>query len=297
MSQEVLAKHAGLSRQLLSAIEQRKANPTLSVLTRIAGALKTDVGEIVGSAHREKSRKKTVPYSRAGRKPSYLTWLANPPPGSKAAKARDFGIDLTLIAGSMQLTPGERLAKSSGAARSASWIRSGVSALPALTPTDWRGLVQLLLSAGVSIVVVGGVAMTAQGSAFVTYDLDVAYDRSHENIRRLVQALRPLAPQSRGVKDVVPFRFDERSIRNGCNFTFSTPLGDIDILGHVDGVGDYDHVLKHSKMQTADGLTFPVLSLQGLIRAKRAAGRVKDKLALPELEALAELETRTERDI
>ena len=35
--------------------------------------------------------------------------LLNPPPGSAAARARDFGIDLTLLIGQLRLTPEERL--------------------------------------------------------------------------------------------------------------------------------------------------------------------------------------------
>jgi hypothetical protein len=35
--------------------------------------------------------------------------LLNPPPGSAAARARDFGIDLTLLIERLRLTPEERL--------------------------------------------------------------------------------------------------------------------------------------------------------------------------------------------
>jgi hypothetical protein len=36
-------------------------------------------------------------------------WLRNPPPGSKAAAARDYGIDLTLLIEQLRLSPSERL--------------------------------------------------------------------------------------------------------------------------------------------------------------------------------------------
>lgn len=35
-------------------------------------------------------------------------WLMNPPPGSRAAAAREFGIDLTLLVSQLQRTPAER---------------------------------------------------------------------------------------------------------------------------------------------------------------------------------------------
>lgn len=37
------------------------------------------------------------------------SYLLNPPPGSAAARARDFGIDLTLTLQRLRLTPDERL--------------------------------------------------------------------------------------------------------------------------------------------------------------------------------------------
>jgi hypothetical protein len=36
-------------------------------------------------------------------------WLLDPPPESAAARARDFGIDLTLLVGRLKLSPEERL--------------------------------------------------------------------------------------------------------------------------------------------------------------------------------------------
>jgi hypothetical protein len=38
-------------------------------------------------------------------------WLRNPPPGSKAAAAREYGIDLTLLIENLRLTPEERARK------------------------------------------------------------------------------------------------------------------------------------------------------------------------------------------
>lgn len=41
--------------------------------------------------------------------PRIEEWLLNPPPGSKAAAAKEFGIDLTLLLRQMRLTPQQRL--------------------------------------------------------------------------------------------------------------------------------------------------------------------------------------------
>ena len=68
-----------------------------------------------------------------------------------------------------------------------------------------------------------------------------------------------------------------------------TALGEIDLLGEVTGLGDYHAVQAHSTIIPIFDLPCQVLSLEGLIIAKRAAGRPKDLMVLPELEALVEL--------
>lgn len=77
-------------------------------------------------------------------------------------------------------------------------------------------------------------------------------------------------------------------MRNGTNFTFITEIGDVDLLGEVAGVGNYKDVIENSEFKELFGLQVRVLTLDGLIKAKTAAGRTKDLLVLPELEALRE---------
>jgi hypothetical protein len=43
--------------------------------------------------------------------PKVEEWLLNPPVGSKAAAAKEFGIDLTLLVRNLRLTPQERAEK------------------------------------------------------------------------------------------------------------------------------------------------------------------------------------------
>jgi hypothetical protein len=46
-----------------------------------------------------------------------VRYLSNPPPGSKAFAAREYGIDLTLLAENLKLTPTQRLQKGMAAGR------------------------------------------------------------------------------------------------------------------------------------------------------------------------------------
>lgn len=140
----------------------------------------------------------------------------------------------------------------------------------------------------VEFVVIGGVAITAHGSAYLTLDLDFCYSRTPENLKKLVNALSQFSPRFRGFPENLPFIFDISTLRNGTNFTFTTKIGDVDLLGEVAGVGNYEDVFRNSEIKELFGLLIRVLSIDGLIKAKTAAGRTKDLLVLPELEALRE---------
>ena len=56
--------------------------------------------------------------------------------------------------------------------------------------TDFKALLRLLTDNEVEFIIVGGAAATAHGSARLTFDLDVVYNRSRQNIVRIVNALK-----------------------------------------------------------------------------------------------------------
>ena len=92
-------------------------------------------------------------------------------------------------------------------------------------------VLRLLERGGVEFIVVGGVAAAAHGSARSTTDLDVVYRRTPDNLPRLVATLAPYEPYLRGAPPGLPFRWDVATIQRGLNFTLTTSLGALDILG------------------------------------------------------------------
>lgn len=162
-----------------------------------------------------------------------------------------------------------------------------------MTP-DFEGLLHALHVADVDFILIGGVAATLHGSARATYDLDLLYARSPENIGRLATALAPLGPYLRGAPPGLPFRWDEATIRAGLNFTLSTSRGDIDLLAEIAGGGTYDALKSETLTVSLFGLPCRCLTLDALIRAKRAAGRPKDLEVIAELETIRD-ETRRSR--
>ncbi|MEA2693232.1 MAG: hypothetical protein QOJ16_2619 [Acidobacteriota bacterium] len=147
-------------------------------------------------------------------------------------------------------------------------------------------LLKILRQAEVEFILVGGFAGIVHGSARLTQDLDIVYRRTPENIRRLADVLKSHSPYLRGAPPGLPFLWDEETIRRGLNFTLTTDLGDLDLLGEITGGGAYEDLLPDSRPVAAFGVEFQCLTLDRLIEVKRAAGRPKDLEAISELEAL-----------
>jgi predicted nucleotidyltransferase len=121
---------------------------------------------------------------------------------------------------------------------------------------DYPALLRSLTDQGVRFIIVGGVAATAHGSARLTQDLDVVYERSPENLRRLFAALAPHQPYLRGAPPGLPFGYRELEPASLTIELF--------------------------------GVRCLCLGLDKLIDVKRAAGRPKDLEAIAELISIRE---------
>lgn len=158
--------------------------------------------------------------------------------------------------------------------------------------TDFPALIRTLADGSIDFIVVGGAAATAHGSARLTQDLDVVYRRTPENLSRLATVLAPYHPYLRGAPAGLPFRWDPETIARGLNFTLTTDLGALDLLGEITGGGAYDALLGYSVQLRLFGVSCRCLDLEHLIRVKRAAGRPRDLDAVAELEVLLEERNR-----
>ena len=142
---------------------------------------------------------------------------------------------------------------------------------------------------GVEFVIVGGVAGGIHGSPVVTNDLDICYAADRANVGRLAKRLASWSAYPRGWESGLPFTMDARTLRTTPVMTLRTSQGDLDLLDRVEGIGDYPAVFESSEEVEAFRMRFRVMTLDALIRARRASARPKDLAQLPTLEALAEL--------
>lgn len=156
-----------------------------------------------------------------------------------------------------------------------------------ITPRyDPERVLAKLLQHGVRFVVIGGVAAALHGSPMLTADVDISYERTPENLDRLADALAELNARLRGIEEDLPFEPDARALRSGSNFTFTTDLGDLDVIGWPDGISSYEELVRDAVPMRIGRQEVLVASIDDLIRMKRAAGRPKDvagELALEEV--------------
>ena len=202
------------------------------------------------------------------------------------------GVDRGLIWENLQRTPEERLGHLEGFLLSVNEVREN-SATPSL-PTRFSELLRVLQRHRVEFVVVGAAAANLLGIDISTLDLDIVFRQDEDNRKRLAAALEEVEaayfdPAGRTIAPT-----PERPRDNRLNL-LRTRLGRLDVLSKIAGEWDFDELReRHSSPLPFGGGTVLVISLEGLIEAKEAAGRPKDLQTLPLLRAALEL--RRSRD-
>lgn len=141
---------------------------------------------------------------------------------------------------------------------------------------DPEPLLRRLTEAGVDYLVVGGVAVAAQGYGRSTKDLDIVYATNAANLERLGDVLVALGARLRGIDDDVPFVPDAGTLKRTTILTLATPQGSIDLLVNPDGAARYEEMRERADVIDLDGVEVRVVSLEDLLSMKRAAGRPQD---------------------
>ena len=109
-----------------------------------------------------------------------------------------------------------------------------------------------------------------------------------DNLLRLQEALADLEPHHRMPLSRPPLRLTRDTTTEFRNLSLETSLGQLDCLGEVLGVGDYERVLAESVRVPLPAGPCRILSIDALIRANEAMGRERDRQALLQLRAIRE---------
>lgn len=149
-----------------------------------------------------------------------------------------------------------------------------------------NNLLKLLLEAKFDFVLVGGFAGMVYGSSLVTRDLDICIACTEDNVKNLRTILNDLHPVHRMTPQKLSFLNYPETLTDIRNLYLNTDLGTIDILSTIIGVGDFDLVKKNATpLKLFENLCY-VISIDDLIKTKKAMGRNKDKMAVEELEII-----------
>jgi hypothetical protein len=143
-------------------------------------------------------------------------------------------------------------------------------------------VIEVLTQHQVDFIVVGMTAAVLQGAPAVTFDLDILYSRSPDNIERTLAALSELEAVFRGDdRRIAP---NESHLQSRGHKLLMTKFGIVDVLGSL-GERDYAELLEDTLALDVADMVVRVLSLERLIEVKTEAGREKDLAVLPLLRA------------
>ena len=157
---------------------------------------------------------------------------------------------------------------------------------------DPQAMLSALADRDVRFVLIGGMAAVLHGDVGVTVDIDVVPERSDQNLERLAGALRDLGARIRteGEPEGLPFDCSLEFFKNlspDSIVNMTTKFGALDIAFCPSGTQGFSDLRRDAiEIEAADRLHILVASLQDVIRSKEAAGREKDRLALPRLRRL-----------
>ncbi|MCG8588151.1 MAG: hypothetical protein MJE66_02580 [Proteobacteria bacterium] len=157
---------------------------------------------------------------------------------------------------------------------------------------DPERLLSALSEAEVRYILIGGMAAVLHGDVGVTVDIDVVPERTPENLGRLAEALRRLGARIRTEGEPEGLSFDcsadfFRNLPPEAIVNMTTEAGDLDITFCPSGTTGFDDLRRDAiDIEAADRLHVLVASLEDVIRSKEAAGRDKDRVAVPRLRRL-----------
>jgi hypothetical protein len=151
---------------------------------------------------------------------------------------------------------------------------------------DPVAMLRVLVEHEVDLVVVGGIAARLRGAPLLTQDVDITPSDTRKNLDHLVAALQVLDARLRTATepDGVPFPFDPALLEATSIWTLTTRFGDLDLVMSPAGTGGFQDLARDAdELLVAESpqLMVKVASLADVIRSKEAAGREKDRAALP----------------
>ncbi len=148
--------------------------------------------------------------------------------------------------------------------------------------SDVNKLHQVLACHDVEYMIIGKGAAIMQGYSSTTQDIDIFPSKGKANCERLLEALKELGFVFDAVTDDRN-KDTSNEILRGKDFVQLKGPFELDIVFAPDGFESYEEALPMKRI--VDG--FPVMSVEGIIKTKSAAGRKKDLNDIDDLRLFA----------
>ncbi len=153
---------------------------------------------------------------------------------------------------------------------------------------DLQALLRALIHSPIDFVLVGGFAAVLHGCNQSTRDIDICIVYSPESIQQLRDTLGQFNPRHLMGPEMKSFLEEPKDLSVVHDLHLVTDIGILDVISHIKGVGDYYDVLSHSDEIEIEGGKCYIISIDDLIKSKKALGRHRDLITIMELEAIRE---------
>lgn len=136
-----------------------------------------------------------------------------------------------------------------------------------MSESDFAAFIRILTQHRVRFLIIGGYAMAHHGLIRATNDVDVLVGTDQQNLSRVRAATREFV----GVEPSDSALRPPRGM-----FRIGPPSAHVDVTTKIDGIGDFDRAYARRAKGTFFGIPTSFLSIEDMLRTKRAAGRPKD---------------------
>ncbi len=160
-----------------------------------------------------------------------------------------------------------------------------------MTPFRPLSLFAVLGDHEVDYVTIGGMAATLWGSPLTTGDVDICPAADQANLARLAAALREVDARVFTISEPegISFACEAETLREARVWNLITSAGRVDLSFKPAGTQGYPDLVRDAVTVEIGPTLVRVAALADVIRSKEAAGRERDRQALPTLRRLQEI--------
>lgn len=156
-----------------------------------------------------------------------------------------------------------------------------------LTSSDFKDLLSLFEKHKIRYLIVGGYAVMKYSEPRFTKDLDIWIATDPANANAVYAALKEFGAP------LVNLTADDFTDQD-CFYQMGRPPLRIDIMMSIPGI-EFQEAWNNREMVELGGHTIPFISRSDLIRAKKASGRLQDKIDIEKLEHAEKLDALDEK--